>query len=360
MSNTRTMAEINKDYITCKKYVDDHPDIVSFKEIAKAIGLSESQVQTSLSRHPRVFNGIKKMLASNQETLKAKKRAQKKAEEELKQKAKKVTFEVEEKSKIEEKTKVEQQEIAERNVKFNRRENVDFVIDASISGVIDIMDTINKICNTESKIILTSITIKELEKLQKFYDTVSYNARRILAMAAGDYSHFECALIDETVGCPDDCIIKYCADNKVDVVLLTSDKTMELKARAYGIKTRFFKQNEADHVNTNIKTLYFVKRICGKLLLSDFGDEYRSVRVISNNNEYNNGVVELKMGDDVYIATKRKEYITFAHYRIISLDTKNNCKVIYSKRIYDLTEINNLPKADYKSFMRDFKRKINL
>lgn len=60
MAIKRTMAEVNKDYRICKKYVDEHADVTSIREISKATGLSESQVTTSLERHPRVHKEILK------------------------------------------------------------------------------------------------------------------------------------------------------------------------------------------------------------------------------------------------------------------------------------------------------------
>lgn len=351
MAKTRTMVEINKDYKICKKYVDEHPTITSLKEVADAVGLTESQVKTSLSRHPRVFNGIKNQIAGNLEAVKAQVQAQKVAEKEAKRKAEQEALEAE-------KNATNASEI--KKSKF-----VGFVIDASITGIDGIMDTLDKICATKSKIILTSVTIKELEKMQRFRDTDGNDARRILAKAAGDYDHFECVLIDETVGCADDCTIKYCTENRDDVVLLTSDKTMELKARTYGIKTHFFKQNKNAPVTTRpafgvrTHTLYATRKIDSKLVISDFGNDYKSVRVISGGIEYDAGIVELKIGDDIYIATKKDNYMTFAHYKMISLAAENNCNLVYSKRLYDLTGINDLPEAGYKSFMRDFKRKVD-
>ena len=367
MAKTRTMVEINKDYKVCKKYVDEHPTITSLKEVADAVGLSESQVKTSLSRHPRIFNGIKNQIAGNLEAAKAQKQAQKEAEKEAQHKAKQEALEAKRKAKAKAKRKAEPEadkKRAEKTTEVKKTKFVDFVIDASITGIDGIMDTISKICATKSKIILTSVTIKELDQMQKFHDTDGNDARRILAMAAGDYEHFKCVLIDETAGSSDDCIIKYCADNRDDVVLLTSDKTMELKARTYGVKTHFFKQeNNAPAtprptLGTRINTLYATRRIGGKLLISDFGNQFKSIRVISSGIEYDSGIVKLKIGDEVYIATKKDDYMTFAHYKMISLSTENNCKLVYSIRLYNFNEINDLPEASYKSFMRDFKRKV--
>lgn len=400
MAKTRTMAEIAKDYKACKKYVDEHPTLTSLKEVANALGLTVSQVETSFERHPRTFNGIKKQITANQEAIKAQKKAKKEAEKEAQRKAeqealeakKKAEAEAEAKRKAElesqRKAKLEalrakkaaeaeakrkaEQEAEEARIRAEKAattkksQGIRVVIDASITGIDGIIDTLERLCSADGKIVLTSVTINELEKMQKFHDRDGNDARRILAMAADDSAHFDCILIDETIGTPDDCIIKYCADNKETVVLHTSDKTMELKARAHGVKTKFLKHSKNAPTTIpptstkRISKLYAAQKHGNGLYIHDFGNEFKSIRVISGGIEYNDGLVELKIGDDVYIAAKKYDYVTFAHYKMVSLSLENNCICVYSKRLYDLEEVNNLPEAGYKSFMRDFKRKVSL
>ena len=113
---------------------------------------------------------------------------------------------------------------------------------------------------------------------------------------------FECVVIDETLETPDDCIIKYCAGNKSNVILFTADKTMDLKARAFGVKTKFFKQPKS--AENSMK--------------------------------------------------KPHKKVFFIHYEINSTDEENNCKIIYFKKIYNKGQIRKLPKEKYKSFIREF------
>lgn len=204
--------------------------------------------------------------------------------------------------------------------------------------------------------------------MQKFHDVDAMDARHILAMAAENQNSFHTVLIDETLDTPDDCIIKYCADHKDKITLLTSDKTMALKARMYGVQTQYFKQRKSSNPRTitthpveyqcdRKNTLLTAKKVGSQLLISDMNTEYRSILLISNGIEYTDGVHALQIGDEIYLATKKPEYMTFAHYQITSLSAENNCKLIFSKRIYKLAEILNLPKAGYKSFMREFKLK---
>ena len=59
---------------------------------------------------------------------------------------------------------------------------------------------------------------------------------------------FECVVIDETLETPDDCIIKYCAGNKSNVILFTADKTMDLKQKR---EMLVFAEKVKDFLRTN-------------------------------------------------------------------------------------------------------------
>lgn len=351
------MNEIEKDYKRIRTVVDTIP-VTSIKEIAKEVGLTEREVKTSLAKHPRIEEKIMAQLDKNKKELKAKKKAKKEGQKPEKKDEEEANC----KKALESREKVEQ---------FEETADIDtrFVIDASIAGIEELEELFSNVYATNAKIILTSVTIKELEKMQKFHDDDAKAARHILAMAAENQKSFQTVLIDETVGIPDDCIIKYCADNKDNVVLLTSDKTMALKARMYGVVTQYFKRKRTSKFTTaksmtcsydKRNTLLSARKIGDDLVISDFNNKYRSILLISDGYEYTDGVQTLKIGDDVYLATKKPEYMTFAHYKITSLSAENNSKLIYSKRIYRESEILDLPKAGYKSFMRDFKHRHDL
>lgn len=254
--------------------------------------------------------------------------------------------------------------------------NKNFVIDSSISGVEDFKDIIYKICLSNSKIILTSITISEFSRMQRFNNTQGIDARYILSQAAQDDIHFECKLIDETLDTPKDCIIKYCADNKENVTLLTSDKAMVLKARMYSINVHYIKHTEKrmqyENVNltsnyynnesisgSKVKTLNIAHRVGKKLILSIINTGLMYTRVFSNGIEYNEGTMELSIGDDILIAINKDNYISFSHFKIISLYAENNCTLIYSDRFYYDKKID-VEKSEYKSFLREIKHKKNL
>lgn len=352
MANTkRTQKEIEMD---CKRLKEAAKKATSIKDLERETGLSYAMINTTLSKHPTIFKRIKTQLVINQE--KAELELQKKREQEKKEK-KETTKNV-----------VATNETSKETV--NKENHIRFVIDASITGIENLRDKLSKICYTKAKLVLTSITIKELEKMQTFNDVDGNDARYILALAAENSSSFENVLIDETLDTPDDCIIKYCADNKESVTLLTSDKTMALKARMYAVQVEYFKQSKnttnannysktIQSRNSKIRTLIPANRIGNQLLISNFHTRNMSICVCSNGLEYTDGIRELKVGDDVFIATKKVGYITFAHYKMVSLYAENNCELIYSKRLYDYSDLD-VPKAAYKAFLKDFKVRHDL
>ena len=348
----RTQKEIEQD---CKRIKEAAKTATSIKELEQATGLSYAMINTTLSKHPIIFKRIKEQLDINLANR-----------EKAKSEAKKQTSP------------------AIKGIETSHVSTADnfsgFVIDASISGVENIKERLLKICNTNKKIILTSITIRELENLQKSITLQGKDARYFLALAAENPKSFVSQLIDETIGIPDDCIIKYCADNKDKFILLTSDKTMALKARMYGVEVQYFKKTNkqtnskvetADtnanlvptstlaSTNSNIRTLFPAKKIGNKLMLSDFHTDTRSIRIYSDRYVYNNGTRELKIGDNVFIASKKDDCITFAHYKMISVEATNNCELIFSRRIYDYSKPD-LPKIVYKNFFKDFLRRHDL
>lgn len=361
----RTVKQVENDFNSIKKFVKDNQTITSIKEIAIGVGITVHQVRTSLEKHPRVYSNIRQLIDENTEKVRKERLAEKEAIKARKQAEKEALKAEKEAKKAElEAKKNAKNEAKEKNSEPEQTKQIKFVIDASITGIKNLTDILNKLRSLNGKIVLTNITIEELDKMQRFNDTDGNDARKILSMAAGNLEDFMCVRIDNQ-GTADDSIIKYCSDNKENVVLLTSDKTMALTARTFGVKTHFLQQTYITKSNfthnnngSRANTLYAAKRIGEKLFISNFTTPYRSIAIISNGTEFKEGVYELKVGDDVYLATKKEEYLTFAHYCITSLNAENNCRIVFSRRIYDTSEIESLPAA-YKSFMRQFHNRVS-
>lgn len=357
VSTKRTPKEIEKDF---KRIREAGEIATSMRELERMTSLSYDKIKTTMSKHPIVFKKLKEQIALNKQNAKDERKRRKEAE---------TLAKAEEKAKLraEKRSQSDKEEDHSLTGEIPKKSVEGFVIDSSITGVKDLRNILSEIFNTKSKIILTSITINELEKMQITTDDIKgADARYILALAAENDEIFENVLIDETYDTPDDCIIQYCSENKKGIILLTSDKTMALKARMHEVQVRYLKQTpittnkgNKKRSNSKIMTLFSARRIGNQLIIPAFQTDTKSICVCSNGIEYEDGVRELKIGDDVYIATKKPDYITFAHYKIISLYSENNCEMIYSKRIYDYKDID-LLKASYKAFINNFKVKHDL
>lgn len=243
-----------------------------------------------------------------------------------------------------------------------------YVIDASVAETWGIIERLTKMCEQHKKIVLTCVTLRELDRMQKCSNFGANNARKILSLAAEHEENFKSMDIDVNDAIPDDCIIRYCESHKRSVVLLTGDKVMAINARKKGIKTEFIKQDERvtkiklqekykqkkeKEEDDGISTLYQAKLIAGNLIMTDMHTQKRSTYVRSDGKVYNQGMKELKIGDDVYIITDKIEYISLLHFKMISLKKKNHSKLVYVKNVYypyDLSDTS----GEYKPFLEEF------
>lgn len=251
---------------------------------------------------------------------------------------------------------------------FRKQDDISgFVIDTSICGIDNpkaLFERLVKLSDStdcKSKIILTTVTIDELDSLQKRSVENSANARAILTAATNDSKHYLSVKINTSYRLADDCVLHFCSRHKSSVTLLTADKAMYLKARAMFIDACYIKSVNK-HVGYNqstIRTLRPTKKSGEKLLLtSNFDPISNAMRVLSDGLEYDISKMrkpyELHIGDDVLVAKKKDTYISFYHFKMISVYEQENCEIVYYKQIYSSKDISNLPKASYKNFIKDF------
>ena len=250
-----------------------------------------------------------------------------------------------------------------------------YVIDTSICGYSMIDQKINDIIKANGKIIITSVVVAELEKLQHSNRNDASAASHLLAIAAENENTFIPVKIDEPYTIADDNIIEYCTNCDRKVILLTSDKTMALKARMQSINTEYLKRtapNTSDNASkvmlpstsqiqpngkvndkkSSLVTLSPTTTKGNNLYIVSSKKNKQAIRVYSNGLEFNGEDVKLHVGDDVFIVTKKMGYLSFAHYRLCSISKKQNSLLLYNKRIYSKADLNNL-NSYYKSFIRD-------
>ena len=319
----RTKKQILEDYDRIKEAAEIATNV---EEIAVLTELSKIMINNTLSKYPKDKEKIKNQLKENRKREK-------------------------ENQKVEKVDNKKQEDKRECN-----KEMIEgYVIDASISGVTTIRDDLEKICKTNSKIILTSVTIYELEKMQSFFDIVGNKARYILGIAAEREKTFKPVLIKENHEKADDNIIEYCAENKEHITLLTSDKTMTLKARMYGVKVHYMKHQIQK--NKEEKMEIKVEKKGKKLYLVKSKNTNNVVKIISNGVEVMEEMPELKIGDEIIMAVQKTNHVSITHNKIVSLDADNRFELIFSKEIYTRRDERDLEKV-YKECIREMKVKV--
>lgn len=144
-------------------------------------------------------------------------------------------------------------------------------------------------------------------------------------------------------------LLQYCIEHPGKFIFLTANPTISKKAKQ--LSSIPPKKNLS-----NVMTLQDVRRIGGKLIISEFNTKNKNICVISKGREIFEGPYQLNIGDEVFVATKKREYCTFSHFRIISYGLENNCVLVYHTQLHNMKKINNnLPRDDYQRFVRSFK-----
>ena len=229
----------------------------------------------------------------------------------------------------------------------------DYVIDSSIANVESIDEKIKEILETQTNnFILTSATIKRLIELkQKKNSIASSGARKILNIAAENPERFENIGVDETVN-EVQTVFKYCCDNSQNVILLTSNTGLVAEARVDNlIEVEFLSTNTEQ---SKIRTLFSTQIIDGKLSISEeqWDKGYRIMQIIrSDGKVINSGNVALEIGDNIFIATKKDNYISLNHFEVLTLENVKNVKSIFIRKVYDDERLEDkLFKREYLDF----------
>lgn len=191
--------------------------------------------------------------------------------------------------------------------------------------------------------------------MQSFFDIDGNNARYILGIAAEREKTFKPVLIKENHEKADDNIIEYCAENKEHITLLTSDKTMTLKARMYGVKVHYMKHQIQKNKEEEMEIK--VEKKGKKLYLVKSKNTNNVVKIISNGVEVMEEMPELRIGDEIIMAVQKTNHVSITHNKIVSLDADNRFELIFSKEIYARRDEKNLEKV-YKECIREMKVKV--
>lgn len=145
-------------------------------------------------------------------------------------------------------------------------------------------------------------------------------------------------------------------------VLVTAEKVKAIEARMYGINYMFYEpyKEENEHKgsaeNKNAyNTLYSIKIEKGRLVLRNPYTNQKMIKVFRNGVEVNpnHDVIELELGDDIYLCSfKKQSCVTFIHYQVCRISETLNVKYLYSKKIYERSQIQTL-RSEYRQFVQE-------
>ena len=108
------------------------------------------------------------------------------------------------------------------------------------------------------------------------------------------------------------------------------------------------------------RTLYDAKLVNSKLYIITSSEKNKLISVYSNGKKYlTNKLVKLNLDDDIFIATRKNGYVSFTHYKVISLAKEKNCKLEFFWRICSENDINDIRKEEYRKFLRNFVSKVS-
>lgn len=283
-----------------------------------------------------------------------KRKSRRKLEEELENKQKEVNSlncELQKKDEKIKNLKIEIQSLMDNKHQFFVARTITaYVLDACFCECNNFKQEFKKIIDSEKKIILTDITIRELKKIIIESPNKSHiHAKNILDCALLYKQKFICVNIDWEDNA-DNSIIKFCAEHKSKVELLTCDKEMALLAETEDVKVQY------------LKVAYNKTIALGEIIdlnengyINHFEYINKSIMVRNHNNGENvfSGEYILTPGDEIFIICDKHYNYEFEHYRVPSKE-KNKAVLVYSTVIWNEEETINLERKDYTHFIRNY------
>ena len=120
------------------------------------------------------------------------------------------------------------------------------------------------------------------------------------------------------------------------------------------VKVNYLKKHSVNGFGTKLHTLNeIIVGTKGDLLLRPLHKWNKKIIILSGKVEYTNESKILQINDEIYVAKRKGNYISFFHYRVVFLQKEEHCELISSIQIYSQRDINKL-KGNYKSFIKDF------
>lgn len=229
------------------------------------------------------------------------------------------------------------------------------VLDASVISSTEIIDLVSNILSKDDQIIvLTSVTLVQLDHIKRGKTEAAYYADYILSTAAEKPEHFEIAMVSHK-GDYISNIIDYCSKNVEEVELVTSNKKMLQIAIENGISYKYLNLN-----GYMIVSIYPAEMVNNHLQIQLLNTEFKTIWVIKKNGKiYKEGIIELNVGDNILMSSDKFDTISFAHYKVI-LDNQlqDNCELIYGKKFSSKVKLQKFIKYglkinQYRDFVKD-------
>lgn len=236
-STTRSSKQIEADLQRIKEAAKT---AVSIAEIARKTNLTRTQIDTTLARHRIIEKRIREQVANNKALLEARGTAtiDDTPHDEVNNESNTA------KNNARESTSVKKDKDSKCDIISNVKR---YLIDASITATEQLPDMLANLCASGAKIILTSQTISTLQMLQRNRGITGKDARLILTMAVEKPENFEYVLLDDNNDDPHDSIIQYCKEHKDNLILITANKMMTMKAHLHGINVEYRKKDPMYH-----------------------------------------------------------------------------------------------------------------
>lgn len=325
-NNKRRLTKILEASETCKSIV----------ELSKVTGFSDFIIKNVLAKFPDEEVKIKENLAKNKASQKA--------------------------------------TCKSKNSMSTSRNNAEcsvVMLDTSVSYVNGIFGILEEYVKDGKILGITDVVLEKLATLQKTIGADGSDACNFLYIIMDNLSVFQLfevkhsMLERETV---DEAIIRATLDLGKNALLLTSDEKMYIKAALKGVKVELLsnprgqekkfefnleKTREKSKENKKIKAKTFIDahEENGKLLFIRKKRKTQLVKIFSKFGEEKYGdKIELKIGDHVFICTKRKDYISFLDYEVYFLKADGFLER-YSTKSYNCDAIVNVENHDYKKFI---------
>lgn len=255
------------------------------------------------------------------------------------------------------------------------------VIDASICSLENFY-TIWASIYEKRKIVLTTVTMRELERLQEFADdNQSAHARFVLREASEEPKNFLFKVINENFALNDEKIINYCRHHRRTVILLTADKWMSVDARARKINVKYIshplaRSSETDSEQKKISSSEMMDKDCiveekqddttetttfekkevlqeespkevitfyplrnikqNNMFLPYMHGQKSSYFVSVNGKQYSDRSAELKLGYYILVVKKKEDgNLLLDEYKITAIRRENNAQRIYCASFED-------------------------